>query len=310
MNSLQSKLGDLIEVVRTLDPGCDLSNVKKEIVDLLNKALVSDKLTPEKLFAAVEKSKELKLNLPSLEFYYSWAVREKGMKEEQLDRANQLIRTARLGYPHKFDDLELDELKPEDLKNRIDLKSHICALAAEDGNLKILQFAHEQGYPWDENTTKFAALNGHLHCLEYAFLHGCPSDEDTCNYAALNGEFECLKFAHENKFELGYFTCAMAAAGGDLVCLIYSLQQKSQSHLLSFELAAEYGHLHILKYIKYLKLEPDSSYACEAAAKNGHLDCLRFISENHYHFNPYVFILAAKYGHMACYDYARKLCLD
>ena len=50
-------------------------------------------------------------------------------------------------------------------------------------------------------STVVAALNGHLDCLKYAHENGCEWDEDTCSEAALNGHLDCLKYAHENGCE-------------------------------------------------------------------------------------------------------------
>ena len=46
--------------------------------------------------------------------------------------------------------------------------------AAEYGHLECLQYAHENGCPWDEWTCSEAAENGHLECLKYAHEFGCP----------------------------------------------------------------------------------------------------------------------------------------
>lgn len=47
-------------------------------------------------------------------------------------------------------------------------------VAAGNGYLKILQWARENGCPWDEDTCSFAALNGHLEVLQWARANGCP----------------------------------------------------------------------------------------------------------------------------------------
>jgi hypothetical protein len=73
-----------------------------------------------------------------------------------------------------------------------------CARAAENGHLKCLQFAHENGCPWNEETFSYAAKNGHLDCLEFLYEKNCPWDEETCARAAENGHLKCLQFAHEN----------------------------------------------------------------------------------------------------------------
>ena len=48
-----------------------------------------------------------------------------------------------------------------------------CAAAAFKGHLPVLEYLHEAGCPWDENTTSCAASAGHLHCLKYAHERGC-----------------------------------------------------------------------------------------------------------------------------------------
>ena len=67
-----------------------------------------------------------------------------------------------------------------------------------NGNVDLLEFLHEKGCPWDEDTCSEAAEYGHLECLKYAHENGCPWDQWTCRQAARNGHLECLKYAHEN----------------------------------------------------------------------------------------------------------------
>ena len=40
------------------------------------------------------------------------------------------------------------------------------------------------------STCELAAKNGNLECLKYAHENGCSLDEYTCAYAALNGQLE------------------------------------------------------------------------------------------------------------------------
>ena len=51
-----------------------------------------------------------------------------------------------------------------------------CSEAALNGNLEMLQFLHEHGYVWDENTTGNCIVSQSLPCLEFAHEHGCPWD--------------------------------------------------------------------------------------------------------------------------------------
>ena len=77
-------------------------------------------------------------------------------------------------------------------------KERFCWRMAQNGNLELLQYLHENGCPWDKRTCSEAALYGHLECLQYAHEKGCPWNEETCSEAAKNGHQECLKYAREN----------------------------------------------------------------------------------------------------------------
>jgi hypothetical protein len=55
-------------------------------------------------------------------------------------------------------------------------KMDFCAGAAYGGNLKVLQWARENGYPWDSTTCANAAAGGHLHVLKWARANSCPWD--------------------------------------------------------------------------------------------------------------------------------------
>lgn len=56
--------------------------------------------------------------------------------------------------------------------------------AAETGNLKLLQWLKDNGYPWDHRTCTAAARNGHLEAFIWLRVNGCPYDEQMCIQAA------------------------------------------------------------------------------------------------------------------------------
>jgi hypothetical protein len=58
--------------------------------------------------------------------------------------------------------------------NSIQKNEDVCACAAEKGNLNILIYAHENGFPWDRKTVQNAKRNKHMDCLKYALDNGCP----------------------------------------------------------------------------------------------------------------------------------------
>ena len=56
----------------------------------------------------------------------------------------------------------------------------ICVAAAENGDLKLLKWLHENGCPWDSSTCASAAKKGNLELLKWLRQNGCPWDSSTC----------------------------------------------------------------------------------------------------------------------------------
>ncbi len=51
-----------------------------------------------------------------------------------------------------------------------------CTEAAKGGHLEVLQWARQNGCPWNELTCTEAAKGGHLEVLQWARENGCPFD--------------------------------------------------------------------------------------------------------------------------------------
>ena len=62
----------------------------------------------------------------------------------------------------------------------------------------MLQWATQQGCPWDERTCSSAARGGHLAVLQWARQHGCPWDKMTCFVAARGGHLAVLQWARQH----------------------------------------------------------------------------------------------------------------
>lgn len=45
-----------------------------------------------------------------------------------------------------------------------------------------IQYAHENGCPWDENVTRIAVEHRHIQCIKYAYEHDCPVDENVASF--------------------------------------------------------------------------------------------------------------------------------
>ena len=73
--------------------------------------------------------------------------------------------------------------------------------------------------------------------------------------------------------------CAFAAFNGHLEVLKYLREEaKAPWDDLTASWAAAKGHLHVLEYLVERKYEY-SEWACMHTAKNGHLDCLKYLHE-------------------------------
>jgi hypothetical protein len=126
--------------------------------------------------------------------------------------------------------------------------------AAKHGHLAILQWALENGCPWNERTCEAAAMGGQLHVLQWLRSQSppCPWGERTCESAAFGGHLALLQWARANGCPWGGWTCAFAAKG---------------------------GHLDVLKWLRDNGC-PWDQMTCTWADWEGHLDVLQWAREN------------------------------
>ncbi|CAB9510828.1 ankyrin repeat protein [Seminavis robusta] len=66
----------------------------------------------------------------------------------------------------------------------------VCTAIAKIGNIMVMQWAHQQGFPWNERTCSGAAAAGHLEIFKWARENGCPWDVQTCASAAEGGHWK------------------------------------------------------------------------------------------------------------------------
>jgi len=59
------------------------------------------------------------------------------------------------------------------------LDNNICYVAAGNGYLDLLKYAHNHSYFWDKLTCYYASEKNHLECLKYAYENGCPGPYGT-----------------------------------------------------------------------------------------------------------------------------------
>jgi hypothetical protein len=101
-------------------------------------------------------------------------------------------------------------------------QKNFCMYVAQYGKLDLLNYAYENHFAWDEDTTLNAASNGQLACLQYAHEHGCPWNTAICGFASLRGHLNCLQYAHEHGCPWDEWTCDSS----HLHCLQYAIQHQ------------------------------------------------------------------------------------
>jgi hypothetical protein len=132
-----------------------------------------------------------------------------------------------------------------------------CEGVAGTNKFELLKWAREVKHcEWDEETMNVAADVGNLEMLQYCFSNGCPCDEEkSCELAAHGGHLDCVRFLFD-KVEPSRETekeAAMQAAGlGHTDILKYFVEERKISEEVKSECvgnAAVYGHLDCLKYL-------------------------------------------------------------
>lgn len=73
-----------------------------------------------------------------------------------------------------------------------------CAKAARQGIVRLMALARQAGCVWDEYICEVAAEYGHIAALAWARENGCPWDERTCRAALYHGHVSVLKWARDN----------------------------------------------------------------------------------------------------------------
>lgn len=127
---------------------------------------------------------------------------------------------------------------------------------------------------------------GNLDALKHAYSLAIISDEPETS--------EWFMQTWECAIQYGQFEC---------LCWLYTgMSNKYRATYLYYmtELAAKYGHIVCFKYLTCRCPDSEKTYSCNIAATYGHLDCLTHAYHNGYHWNEYAYIGAARNGHMDC----------
>ena len=129
-----------------------------------------------------------------------------------------------------------------------------------------------------------------------------------CSRVAKTNKLELLKWAREEKkCEWGEGPILTAAQKGNLEMVKYCVANECPIDKNACAWAADGGHLECLKYLSEEVEEPWDSLTAEWAAESGHLHILEYLVERKYdQFDRSACMCAATNGHLDCLKYLHE----
>ena len=129
-----------------------------------------------------------------------------------------------------------------------------CVLAARAGHLHIIQWAREDGCPWNLSTSLAAAEAGHLHILQWLQENDCPWHTKICRTAAERGHLHILQWlreSHRDDFDSEFDSrmCSAAAGAGQLHVLQWLRDNGCPWNSDSYHAAALNGFAEIVEWV-------------------------------------------------------------
>ena len=159
----------------------------------------------------------------------------KRKSEEEKDDEKRKRQKVENDYRRKYPDTSCNECARSDNLAKIesdfqgDWDGTTCRIAAENGQLDILKYLHENGCPWDEDAILAAAKNGWFECLMYLHKEKCEVVDSSvwCEDIVRNGNLGILEYCVRNNIisltakERQEDFCMIAAERGHLKCIEY-----------------------------------------------------------------------------------------
>ena len=205
--------------------------------------------------------------------------------------------------------------------------------AAEVGNLRLLQWLHENNRPCPISAVDAAISGGKLECLKYMHTvitfytiknnsppwesimlpSGSISSTHYIDLAAACGQLECLKYLYENGFKFGEIIVENTAKGGHVECIKYLRKNGATwDERNTIDEAILHGHVECVKYLHEEVGCAFNDASLFISASGGHLECLTYIHVNHVAIDGGGFIdntvlgHAARRGHFSCLKYLHE----
>jgi len=164
-------------------------------------------------------------------------------------------------------------------------ETNFCTEAARTNKLELLKWAREEKKcEWDKETINVVASRGNLEMMKYCVVEGCHISHVTSEYAGANGHLHILKYIHKDPMAICFpLPVRSAARKGHLHILEYLFKFKQDSiewHSASFSIAARNGHLDCLKFLRETVKARWDEDAVRQAHENNHPECLQYLLDN------------------------------
>lgn len=173
------------------------------------------------------------------------------------------------------------------------------------GQLNVISWAHTKGYK-PNDLCDIAADNGHLHVLKWAHKIGGYGTGTVCRTAAGKGYFEIVKWAHKKRY-IWESICWHAAHGGHFDILKYAYENGAPLQMGILHNAAYYGRIDMLEWLLERGCpQIGGCTECDRAASGGHLDTLKWLQERGFQWGRWTIASAARRGHLEVIKYLRE----
>ena len=173
------------------------------------------------------------------------------------------------------------------LQKNISNNYHSCPLLNRNVNVHYIDM--------DNINMDKVAKNGHLKIIKYLYRHGHKPSRYAMDEAAGNGHLEVLKWLHKRRHKFinrrlnrrrYYYRYSLqnAAWGGHFEVVKWLHQHTKAPTVDAINYAARNGHLDILKFLN--KNRPDAICSYDDlidASENGHLDVVKYLCENFFY---------------------------
>lgn len=191
-----------------------------------------------------------------------------------------------------------------------------CIVAAEQGDLSVLQWVRLVGAPWDGGAYWAAARAGHLHVLNFLLEHRCPFENEyedldaqgglDCALirSATGGHLAASQWLHKHGAIPCTFVTACAAGSGQIPLLnwLFSIDAP-----FDYEATMEACECEQMEALHWLHAHgvPWNKFAFDAAAAVGSIELLQFMHANGARWGASPAAVATRFGNFDTLKYLR-----